>query len=89
MLLIGPAWKTVYLVASYLLAIPLFAIGSIGYMYGDISWLERIWVIGASLLLFTPGGITDVIGIGMAVAFVLYRKKVGNGGIKALKAATR
>lgn len=88
-LLFGTAFETVYLVASYLLAIPLFAIGSIGYMYGDINWLERIWVIGASLLLFTPGGITDAIGIAMAVAFVLYRKKVGNGGIKALRAAAR
>jgi len=86
-LLYGTAFKTVYLVVSYMLAIPLFAIASIGYLYGDLKWLERLWVLGASLLLFTPGGVTDAIGIGLAIAFFLYRKKVGNGGVKALKAA--
>lgn len=59
------------------------AIGLQAWMYKKASWLERILMFAASLLLITPGTTTDLIGAAMFVSVWVWQKislkKVSNG----------
>jgi TRAP-type uncharacterized transport system fused permease subunit len=46
---------------------------SIGYLLGNLSWPERIYLYAASLALFYPTFTADVVGIAMLAVFILYR----------------
>ncbi|MCR4426824.1 MAG: TRAP transporter permease, partial [Firmicutes bacterium] len=62
-LTMGAAHDTIYLVASYLLSIPMFAVAVIGYLFGRIGVFERALALVSSVCLFTPGLVTDAVGL--------------------------
>ena len=47
------------------------ASGMEGYMKRPMPWWQRIWAIGAGLMLIEPSLITDLIGFGLIVGLVL------------------
>lgn len=50
---------------SFTAFIGMIAIGAgiIGYWYRKVTWIERIFAIGAGLLLIYPEGISDIVGL--------------------------
>lgn len=55
----------------------MFGLGTamIGYFLTNMSWPERIWFAAGGLLLIDPGTFTDLIGIGLLLAGVLFQWK--------------
>jgi TRAP-type uncharacterized transport system fused permease subunit len=73
---IAEAWgypvEVIYVVLKAVLAIMLWGGAFVGWLFGRLSWWERIWafVAGASLVLALP--LTDEIGFGLSAAFLLW-----------------
>jgi TRAP transporter 4TM/12TM fusion protein len=63
--------ETVYIVFKALVAIGLWGAASIGYLWSPLSWLERIVAACAAFSLVVALPITDEIGFGLAVLFVV------------------
>jgi TRAP-type uncharacterized transport system fused permease subunit len=44
-----------------------------GFLLRPLSWPERLLLVGAGLCLVDPGWITDLVGLAVIVAVVLYQ----------------
>jgi TRAP-type uncharacterized transport system fused permease subunit len=77
LLLEGPAWNVVHVTATAFAGIAALACGVQGWMFRRTTWLERIMLIAAGLLLVYPTAIADYAGLGLvgaAVAMQLWLK---------------
>jgi len=73
LMLQGGTWlDTLYMVVKALVAIGLWGAASIGYLRLAIGWPERIFAAAAAFLLVLAAPITDQLGFGAAMAFVLF-----------------
>jgi TRAP-type uncharacterized transport system fused permease subunit len=64
-------WPAVaYIVFKALLAIVLWGAAAIGYLFGRVSPLERIWAFAAAALLIAALPATDEIGFAAVAAFL-------------------
>jgi TRAP transporter 4TM/12TM fusion protein len=73
LMLQGGTWlDTVYMVIKALTAIGLWGAASIGYLRAVLSWPERMIATAAAFSLVLAYPLTDQIGFGTAVVFVLF-----------------
>jgi len=75
LLLQGGVVETIHVLVSALLGIYLLSAGIIGWYFGKIGWALRVLLIGGALGMLDAGLVTDVVGLGIAVALFLYQKK--------------
>ncbi|MEP7085645.1 MAG: TRAP transporter permease, partial [Betaproteobacteria bacterium] len=69
----GGTWvDTLYMVLKAVVAIALWGGAAVGYLRGPLNWTERVIATGAAMLLVVALPLTDEIGFGLAVAFVLW-----------------
>ena len=50
------------------------AVALTGFINGNLSWLERIVILGSGLMLIIPETITDVVGISVIVIIFIQHK---------------
>ena len=75
-LLMQGGWlDTLHVTASALLGIYLLSCGIIGWFFGRIGWALRALLIGAALGMLDAGLLTDLLGLGVAVAMFLWQKR--------------
>lgn len=72
MLLIGPWTETLWTTASATAGVVLFAAAAVGYLFRDLSMIERGGLLIASVLLIDPNKMTDLLGIALASVIVIY-----------------
>lgn len=63
-----------YIVFKALLAIGLWGVGAIGYLFGPVGWPGRILAILAAALLVTAAPITDELGLGLSLLLLLWHR---------------
>ncbi len=74
----------IYIVFKAILAIVLWGMAAIGYLWTPLKWLERGWVAIASVMLVAAIPLTDEIGFAMAtVFFVWHRWQARRGPVAA------
>lgn len=61
-----------YIVLKALLAIGLWGVGAIGYLFAPVSWPGRILAILAAALLVAAAPITDELGMGLSLLLLLW-----------------
>lgn len=71
LLMIGSLHMIIYSAIIAIAGIGAFAVGLSGYLLGPMTWAERIFFIGAGILLVVPGWITDTIGAVLLLSMVL------------------
>ena len=75
LLLQGTIGATVYMTICIVIGMILFATGLEGFCMTNMSLPERILMMAAGLLLFTPGLATDVIAVAIAAVMIFRQKK--------------
>ncbi len=68
----GTWWDTSYIVFKALIAIALWGCTAIGYWLAPLNWFERLWAFVAAAFLVVALPISDEIGLGMALALVVW-----------------
>jgi TRAP-type uncharacterized transport system fused permease subunit len=70
----GPAYwiGVAYICTKATFAIALWGITAVGYMFGPVSWWERIWTFLAAALLAAAIPLTDEAGFALGIAFFAY-----------------
>jgi TRAP transporter 4TM/12TM fusion protein len=68
----GSLLATVYVVFKALVAIGLWGAGAIGYLFGPLHWLERVYAFAAACLLVAALPMTDQAGFAATAAFVAW-----------------
>lgn len=68
----GSALSVIYSMIGVALGVLIFATGLEGYFMRNMSWIERIAMMAAGLLLFVPDPISDVIGLALTAAVFGY-----------------
>ena len=68
------AFEVVQIVISSLVG--LFGVASAlnGFLYRPVNWLFRILLVAGGLCMMVPGTLTDVIGLAIIVAVILYQR---------------
>ena len=68
------AFEVVQIVISSLVG--LFGVASAlnGFLYRSVNWLFRILLVAGGLCMMVPGTLTDVIGLAIIVAVILYQR---------------
>ncbi|MBR5246332.1 MAG: TRAP transporter permease [Clostridia bacterium] len=77
MLIIGsdkPWYEIVLLVITALCGIYIISAGMEGYMYKNMSWVERILALAGGLCMVIPGIITDAVGLALIVLVFVIQK---------------
>lgn len=74
-LLLDTLPKTIYMVASLLIAMPAFAAGLMGYFQDHLNIPQRILIMSAGLLIFIPGIVTDIVGFTIVASMFIYQKR--------------
>jgi len=82
LLLVGPAWKVIFVMLTACLGAWCLAVGGEGYLLRNLKWYERIISLAAALLLIYPSANYSLVG-GILFVFLLFgqlhgRKKVSN-----------
>ena len=73
LMLQGGTWiATVYVVFKALVAIGLWGMGAIGFLWSPLNWGERIWAILAASMLVVALPMTDEIGLSAAAALLAW-----------------
>lgn len=75
LLLQGTAGATVYMTLCVVLGIVLFASGLEGFFFKKMGWPERLLMMAAGLLFFTPGLATDALALLIAGVLVLLQRR--------------
>ena len=78
LLLVGTTAEVIQAIITSTVGIFALSIGGMGYFMIHVSWLERLLFCAGGLLLVTPDGMTDAIGVAcLALGLVshLFRKK--------------
>jgi len=73
LLLQGSVMGIIYNFAVALLAVAAISGGSIGYFLGPLNWLLRLYLYAASLILFYPSVLSDILGFAMVAVLVTWR----------------
>jgi TRAP transporter 4TM/12TM fusion protein len=68
LLLKGPPLNVVHVAITAFVGIAALACGVQGWMFQKTTWLERIMLVAAGLLLVYPATIGDALGLGLAAA---------------------
>ena len=63
------ALAVIWIVSKALLAIGLWGVASIGYLWQPVSWPGRLWAFAAAALLVAADPLSDQIGVALTVAF--------------------
>lgn len=75
-LMIGTPIEIITVSLSALLGVYALAVSTVGFMFTNCSWLERIICFAAGICMVVPGNMTDVLGVAFFVAvFVINRIK--------------
>ncbi|MCB2003738.1 MAG: TRAP transporter permease [Burkholderiaceae bacterium] len=72
MLQAGTWWDTGYIVFKALVAIALWGGAAIGFWLAPLHWFERLWAFVAAAFLVVALPISDEIGLGMALALLVW-----------------
>ncbi|MCL4757679.1 MAG: TRAP transporter permease [Rhodocyclaceae bacterium] len=67
------ALAVIYIVFKALIAIGLWGIASIGYLWQPVGWTERFWALVTAVCLVAALPITDEIGLASTAAFVVWQ----------------
>ena len=73
LVLLGPWSDSVYVIAKALLAIGLWGVAMVGYLWAPVSRVERLVAMAAAALLVAAIPATDAIGFTVAAALGLYQ----------------
>jgi TRAP transporter 4TM/12TM fusion protein len=65
-------WAVVWIVFKALVAIAMWGAGAIGFLFGRLNWLERLFAIGAACFLVAALPITDEIGLALVAVFLAW-----------------
>jgi len=65
-------WEVLYVSFKTLVAIGLWGAATIGYLWVPMRWLERALAAAAAFLLIVALPVTDEVGFGIAVLFLIY-----------------
>ncbi len=68
----GDVGDVAYIVFKALIAIGLWGVGAIGFLFAPLNWLERLWAIAAAALLVVALPMTDELGLGACALFVFW-----------------
>ncbi|QAA93668.1 TRAP transporter permease [Pollutimonas thiosulfatoxidans] len=68
----GSFMDVIYIVLKALLAIGLWGAGATGFLIGPMNWFGRLLAITAAGLLVAAAPITDQLGFGLCIVFVLW-----------------
>ena len=74
----GTLWQILPVLATALIGVLLLACATEGWFGGRIGWMLRAPLFLAAILLITPEGITDIIGIAIAVGVFLVARMMRN-----------
>ena len=69
----GSAVDVAYVVFKALIAIGLWGVGAVGYLFGPVGWMERVFAIAAASLLVAAVPWTDEAGLAMSAIFVVWQ----------------
>ncbi|MFN3987221.1 MAG: TRAP transporter permease [Rhodocyclaceae bacterium] len=67
------ALAVAYIVLKALVAIGLWGVAAIGYLWQPVSWVERGWALATAACLVAAMPITDEIGLTSAAAFIVWQ----------------
>lgn len=56
-------WEIIWVTFTALIGMISIGAGMIGYWYRKVNWVERIFAVGAGLLLIYPESMSDIIGL--------------------------
>jgi len=56
-------WEIIWVTFTAVIGMISIGAGMIGYWYRKVNWLERIFAVGAGLLLIYPESMSDIIGL--------------------------
>ncbi|MFM1880506.1 MAG: hypothetical protein RLZZ344_740 [Pseudomonadota bacterium] len=70
MLQSGTWLDTAWVVFKALVAIGMWGAGTIGFLFGPLTWWERLWAILAASLLVVALPITDELGLALVALFI-------------------
>lgn len=75
LLFLGSPWSifTSFITAS--IGVVILAAGMMGWFLRETNWVERIFLIGAAILLIKPGFYTDLIGLTL-LGIVIFMQKI-------------
>jgi TRAP-type uncharacterized transport system fused permease subunit len=87
MLMLNAAWYEVVLIAVTAL-IGMFGLGMgvEGYYDSKLNIIQRLMAVAGGLLLIIPGLVTDLIGLALIAAVILWQKWQGKAIVKTMKA---
>ncbi len=68
-------WAVLWIVFKALVAIGLWGVGAIGYLWAPLAWWERLLAIAAATLLVAALPITDELGLGTAAVWHGWRSR--------------
>ncbi|MBF6617817.1 MAG: TRAP transporter permease [Candidimonas sp.] len=68
----GSFMDVIYIVLKALLAIGLWGAGATGFLIGPMNWFGRLLAVTAAGLLVAAAPITDQLGFGLCIVFVLW-----------------
>lgn len=74
----GTLWQILPVLATALVGVLLLACATEGWFGGRIGWMLRAPLFLAAIMLITPEGITDIIGIAIAVGVFLVARMMRN-----------
>jgi TRAP transporter 4TM/12TM fusion protein len=85
LLLIGSFREVIQAVVTSLGGVFILAVGIEGYLFRNVSWVGRILLIGAGLLMIVPEPMTDAIGAAMGFVILLFhwRSSKASNAVKA------
>jgi len=72
LLLIGSTGQIVQATFTALAGVFLLSVGIEGYLFGGISWLQRILLIGAGVIMIVPEAFTDFVGAAFGFVVLLF-----------------
>jgi TRAP-type uncharacterized transport system fused permease subunit len=82
-------WGAVaYIVLKAVLAIAMWGVGAIGFLFAPLAWWERVWVVVAACFLVAALPLTDEIGMAAIALFVVWhwwrtrQPAIGRAGVR-------
>ena len=86
LLLYGSVGSIIYNVGISLLAIAAISFASFGYFAGRLNWFLRLYLYAGSLILFYPSWWSDVVGVVLVAALIIWRSVLPQARQVVLKA---
>jgi TRAP-type uncharacterized transport system fused permease subunit len=92
LMMIDTTWAyTIWVIITSFLGMIAIGAGMIGYWVRPINWIERIIAVITGVLLIYPENFSDMIGLGLFVALLLFQylskgKNEGKGQMEAVNA---